>query len=458
MSGREIASTLLLVSIFGLSINVAVASTELVPFWYLTRGGPNTDGAWAVTTDSAGNVYLGDHETVPGPWSDDYLYKFTSDGQEVWKTRWGGPWNEQAFILAVRGDRVYMGGRTDKQLAPTSGDMAVVAFDISDGHMVWEFTWDQGYGYEEVDGLVVDGDYIYVAGWTTGEKSQNDLAVLKLDLNGNLVWKTTWGTDGWDEENGQIVVDSENVYLAGRYNGQNMFLGGDALLAAFDKTTGAYKWHKTWGGVGTDDALGMIGDLPYLYVVGMTSSFGQAMQIFLNKYSLSGNLLWSRIWGGPAGDYSRTLAIGKDHCVFVGGRTDSYGNGQNDVLLLKYDQDGNLSWYKTWGGSGADETHGIVMYEDFIYIAGETGSYGAGKQDSLLMKVDANGENVIPEFTNISVILLAATIAASVLISKYRNLLQAYEPHESTNPHQDENTREGNSHWCGRRDSNRHEK
>jgi len=401
-------------------VSVAAAPTELLPFWYLTRGGPNTDGAWAVTTDSIGNVYLGDHETVPGPWSDDYLYKFTSDGQEVWKTRWGGPWNDQAFILAVHGDRIYMGGRTDRQLSPTTGDMAVVVFNVNDGHKIWEFTWDQASGYEEVDGLVVDGGYLYVAGWTTGQKTQNDLAILKLDFNGNLMWKTTWGTSGWDEENGQIVVDSENIYVAGRYDAPNVLLGGDALLAAFDKTTGAYKWHKTWGDAGTDDALGMIGDLPYLYVVGMTNSFGQGFQIFLNKYDTTGNLLWSRFWGGAGGDYSRTLAVGKDHDVFVGGKTDSYGKGQNDVLLLRYDPDGNLKMFKTWGGSGDDETHGIASYSDFIYIAGETGSYGAGKQDSLLVKVDANGENVIPEFANISVILLFATMVTSVTIRKKR--------------------------------------
>ena len=70
--------------------------------------------------------------------------------------------------------------------------------------------------------------------------------------------------------------------------------------------------------------------------------------------------MWSRFWGGAGGDYSRTLAVGKDHDVFVGGKTDSYGKGQNDVLLLRYDPDGNLKMFKTWGGSGDDETHGIA--------------------------------------------------------------------------------------------------
>jgi len=403
------------------SLSPAVSTNpELIPFWFITRGGPNTDGAWAVTTDSSGNIYLGDHETVPGPWSDDYVYKFTPEGGELWKTRWGGPWNEQAFILAAHEDRIYMGGRTDKQLASSSGDMAVVSFDISTGDVVWQFVWDQGFGYEEVDGLVVNEGYIYVAGWTTGETSQNDLALLKLDLNGKLVWNATWGTSTWDEANGQIVVDSQNIYVAGRYNAPNMFFGGDALVAAFDKTTGAYKWHKTWGGSMTDDALGMIGDLPYLYVAGMTGSFGQGIQIYLSKYDTAGNLIWNRIWGGNGGETSRTVAMGEDQRIYVGGRTDSYGDGQNDIVLLKYDQDGNLEWYKTWGGAGVDETHALAVSGSYVYIAGETSSHGAGKQDSLLLKVDTNGENVIPEFMSTPIILLVATLAACAVIRKKR--------------------------------------
>lgn len=96
--------------------------------------------------------------------------------------------------------------------------------------------------------------------------------------------------------------------------------------------------------------------------------------------------------------------------MFVGGKTDSYGNGFNDVLLLRYDKDEELKWFKTWGGSSVDETHGIAAFGDFIFIAGETGSFGAGKQDSFLVKVDANGENKIPEFEAIPPILTFALL------------------------------------------------
>ena len=75
--------------------------------------------------------------------------------------------------------------------------------------------------------------------------------------------------------------------------------------------------------------------------------------------------------------------------VLVTGHTVSYGNGKNDIMLLKYSPDGVLLWEQIWGGPLIDQTHGIVIDGDFIYLAGETESYSAGLNDGLLIKADA---------------------------------------------------------------------
>src|SRR4030042_1472283 len=103
--------------------------------------------------------------------------------------------------------------------------MAVLALDRQDGHLIWEYTWGLGFGYQEVDGLVVDGESIYISGWTTGETTGNDAAILKLDLWGNLIWAQNWGTAGWDQADGQLVVTEDRLYIAGRYNGANILVG-----------------------------------------------------------------------------------------------------------------------------------------------------------------------------------------------------------------------------------------
>ena len=368
--------------------NLAFAQNDSL--WFLTRGGQNADESWGVDVDSQGNIYWGTHQTVPGPWSDVYLYKLSPNGSVIWQTRWGGEWNEQVYIVTVKEPYVYVGGSKWRGLNLDSIDMFIAAFNVSNGDSVWSYVWDQGYGYDEIDGLVVESNAIYIAGWTTGQNTQNDIAVLKLSLSGQLIWSQTWGSSLWDEANGQIRVDNQNIYVAGRYNAPNALIGGDAVLVAFSKSIGAYQWHRTWGGNGLDDALGMTGDGTSLYVVGLTNSFGNGSQIFLLKYDHAGNLVWDTLWGGTGSEAARTLAITQDGYILVAGKTDSYGAGQNDIALVKFNNSGGLVWYRIWGGTGMDESHGIATGGNFAYIAGETNSYGAGNLDGILIKVNGS--------------------------------------------------------------------
>jgi hypothetical protein len=319
---------------------------------------------------------------------DTVVFKFSSQGKELWRTQWGSELQEKAFIVTVSEPLVLVGGLVNTAINPTEADMEVLALDMTTGQVLWTFTWGQGFGYEEVDGLVVDGESIYVSGWTTGEKTKGDMAVLKLDKEGNLIWAKTWGTDGFDEADGQMVVDEDAIYVSGRLNGANLLLGGDAVLAKFSKQTGDYVAHVTWGGAGADDGLGMTSDGASLYVVGLTTSHGNGGQIFLLKYNKNLKLVWQQIWGGPKGESARMAGVDSGGNIIIAGSTASYGSGQDDVVLLKYSPEGNLSWFRTWGGPLRDAVHGMAIFGDLAFLAGNTDSYGKGQGDALVIKAD----------------------------------------------------------------------
>ena len=299
-------------------------------------------------------------------------------------------WNDQAYVVTVADSIVLVGGTKWTGIWTGSCDMALVCWSTG-GDSLWDFTWDGGFGYEEMDGLVADGDTIYAAGWTTGETTGNDLAVLKLDRQGRLRGSRIWGTGNWDEANGQIVVGQQYVYVAGRYDAPSEIAGGDAVLVAFDKHSLEYVWHRTWGGDDFDDAFGMIGDGEHLYVVGLTLSFGGS-HIFLLKYDLDGTLLWETTWGGTGAESSRSLAVTDDGDILVAGKTTAYGQGKHDIVLLRYAPDDSLRWFQTWGGPEIETAHGIVVDGQHAYIAGETYSFGQGKNDALLIKASVEGQ------------------------------------------------------------------
>ena len=332
-------------------LTLSLPTVDASTLWYLTRGDAKSDQAWGADTDSQGNVYIAAYMQQPPSrlFFDMAIYKFSPDGKELWQAQWGGDLEEKAFIVAVSEPYLYVGGLVHTAMALTEADMAVLALDMDSGRILWEFTWGQGFGYEEVDGLVVDGDFIYISGWTTGEKTSGDMAVLKLDRKGNLIWAKTWGTEGFDEADGQIVVDKDTIYVCGRINATNVLSGGDAVIVKFAKESGAYLTHTTWGGTAFDDGLGMTSDGTYLYVVGLTLSFGHGGQIFLLKYDKNLRLIWQRIWGGPKGESARAVEVDNRGNILVAGATASYGNGEDDIVLLQYSPEGALNWYQTWG-------------------------------------------------------------------------------------------------------------
>jgi hypothetical protein len=372
------------------------AQSGPVDVWTITRGGAEVDQGWAVDADGEGSIYFATSETAAGAFMDIYLTCLTPGGEEIWRSHWGSSRVDQAYEVHVHDPYVYVGGRTVESLRLDTSDMILLAFNMADGSLAWEFTWDQGYGYEEIDGIIAEDDAIFIAGWTTAENNLLDIALLRLTPDGEMVWVQTWGSNGWDEENGQIVVTADRIYLAGRYDAQNAVFGGDAVLAAFEKTTGEYLWHTTWGGPQMDDALGMASDGEALYMVGITANYGQNGQVFLLKYDLDGSLLWEQVWGGPQGESARTLEIA-DGEVLVGVNTLSYGAGGEDIALVRFDAaDGSPLGYQTWGGPENDGPLGSVVSGDVLYLAGNTRSFSQGDTDALLLRIDLAGRVLPP--------------------------------------------------------------
>ncbi|MEO0263611.1 MAG: hypothetical protein ABIM62_07835, partial [candidate division WOR-3 bacterium] len=81
-----------------------------------------------------------------------------------------------------------------------------------------------------------------------------------------------------------------------------------------------------------------------------------------------------------------------DGGYIVAGWTKSFGAGKGDFYIIKLDQNGNKVWEKTYGGSSDDWAKSIQNTSDGGYIvAGVTLSFGAGAEDFYIIKLDQNG-------------------------------------------------------------------
>ena len=114
-------------------------------------------------------------------------------------------------------------------------------------------------------------------------------------------------------------------------------------------------------------------------------------RVYLIKIDESGNTFWERTFGGEKDDVAYAIAPAKGGNFIVAGYTKSFGNGKSDVYLLKIDEDGNKIWEETFGEEKDDIAYAIIRTEDKKFIiSGYTESFGNGKKDIYLIKVKYN--------------------------------------------------------------------
>jgi hypothetical protein len=153
---------------------------------------------------------------------------------------------------------------------------------------------------------------------------------------------------------------------------------------------------RTWGGPDVDEGSG-VATAPddSVYVTGTTLSFGAGdRDAFLLKYDATGALVWQRTYGTPptipflrADEFAQGVAAAPDgSAVYIAGQ---FGNGS--VFLVKFDPDGGLVWQRTWGDNG-NFTNGVAVAADgSVYLTGGSSTYDVGQGDVFVAKFNADG-------------------------------------------------------------------
>lgn len=149
-------------------------------------------------------------------------------------------------------------------------------------------------------------------------------------------------------------------------------------------------WTRTMGGQEDDVAarIAVTSDGNYI-IVGSTQSsdgdvtdkrptFGQDMWVI--KLDGNGHTIWTKTFGGGAGDEGTAVVVTPDGGCLVAGATESnngeiVGNhGSSDAWVVKLDKQGKAEWSKVYGGSGFDEITQITATPEGYVLAGLTDS------------------------------------------------------------------------------------
>lgn len=317
---------------------------------------------------------------------------------ETWSSRWGAAGNDYTASLALdNAGAIYSAGLTTG--AGTSGDALLLKLDPG-GALSWSSTW-AGPQSDALEGAAYDlvaGGGVLMAGVTTLPAASNsDVLLLEFDLSGGVKWVRSWGTD-FDDQASSICLDAAgNRYVCGGTKAPSSGAVDHVLVMKY-ASGGLFPQNPqaiTWGG-GSEASVNACGidassGTEFLYVVGNHFTPGNGYDALIQKYDTSLNLIWSRVWGESADDDYWGMTLDGLGNVYATGATSSLGNNQ-EVLLQKWDANGQLLWGRTWGGLQDEGTGGVAVdAAGNVILTGDSNSFGAGPGNALLVMFDSSG-------------------------------------------------------------------
>ncbi|MCZ4319683.1 T9SS type A sorting domain-containing protein, partial [Aequorivita viscosa] len=372
------------------------------------------DGGFVVGGFSESNISGEKTENSRGGY-DYWVLKFDSTGNIQWQRTLGG--NEDDYLKKIiqTFDNGYLvlgysssnisGDKTEDSQGGT--DYWILKLDAV-GNIMWQNT----IGSNEND-TVSDIEQTPDGGFLIGGKASigvsgdktvvGDIWILKVDLNGNIIWQRGYDFFFNSFLSNTILTNDGGFILAGTGTGG---ISSDYIVSKLN-TNGNSMWEKTYGGDGEDFLANFIltNDGGYIAIghsnsdaSGDKTEDSQGYQDYwVLKLDSTGRIMWQNTIGGASGDIPLTVIESSDGGYFISGsslsnisgdKTDNTFEDSQSFWIMKLNSVGIIEWQNDIDGSLGERLPKAIQNNDGSFIiCGQSSSNISGDKTE-----DSRGE------------------------------------------------------------------
>jgi len=249
-------------------------------------------------------------------------------------------------------------------------------------------------GSDYATSLVIDASNLpLVAGGTKSTLTGLDGFMVKYDAVGNEQWQSVFtGTGGFNDYLAAVDINTSGHYYAGGFTETGS--GNPDMWIIKVDGNGSKMWDLTLQGSnvgGKDEVADVYTDnFNNGYAAGFQNNAGTGQDAALVKFNSSGSILWSKKYTGSGNqkDAYRDIGSKTGNIVYAAGYT-TKPNGESDMLLAKYDNQGNLQWSRTFNSPNNGNDTALAVNVDANQDVAIVGSGDSTKV--MTVKYDANG-------------------------------------------------------------------
>jgi len=207
--------------------------------WSKYFGGSFTDAPFGIVeTEDHNFIIAGSSDSADVDISnnngsyDFWVLKITSNGSLLWERSFGGSEIDEARAITATNDGNFIiVGDTrsaDKDVSNNHGaaDVWIIKMN-TDGNLIWEktiggssFDVARSVARAQDNGFIISGSSRSLNEGFTNQ-GQNDALLLKIDAEGNLVWKQTIGGDEIDYFYDAVQLNNASIIAVGETNSSN---------------------------------------------------------------------------------------------------------------------------------------------------------------------------------------------------------------------------------------------